>query len=224
MIGELGTTPRLVLDDGGRVTAESAVGDGGNIAINLNEYLLLRNGSLISATAGTAQAGGDGGNITITVPFIVAIPEENSDIAANAFEGTGGSVNITARGIFGIEFRDQPTPLSDITASSEFGLSGTVEIDALDTTAIENSLADLPELPLTTEALVAGSCIARSDESLGDFVVTGGDGLPQGPDDMPLSAYPTGTVRTVDNTTALQEPDGVYQLPNGRLVLSHICP
>jgi len=224
IIGDLGATPRLELNDEGRIIAESATGDGGNIDINLNNVLLLRNGSLISTDAGTEQAGGDGGNITIAVPFIVAIPEEDSNITANAFEGTGGNVNITARGIFGIEPRPQRTPLSDITASSELGVSGTVAIDALDTSFIETSLTNLEDVITDTAALTAGSCIARADDSLGDFVVTGSGGLPQRPGDSGISAYPTGTVRTLTEPTAtLQEPDGVYQLPNGRLVLSHAC-
>ena len=110
VIGAAGTTPEIILDAGGRIIAESAAVDGGNITINLTDLLLLRNGSLISASAGTEQAGGNGGNIDISVPFIIAIPEENSDIAADAFEGTGGNVTINARGVFGIAPRAQRTP------------------------------------------------------------------------------------------------------------------
>ena len=226
IIGELGTTPRLELNDGGQITAESAAVNGGNIVIHLNYLLLLRNGSQISTTAGTAQAGGNGGNITITVPFIIAIPAENSDIAADAFEGTGGNVTITARGIFGIEPRSERTPLSDITASSELGFSGVVTLNTLDTSAIENSLTDLADVVIDTAALTAGSCIARTDESLGSFTVTGSGGLPQRPGDSAISAYPTGTVQTLATPAAthtLLEPDGVYQLPDGRLVLSRAC-
>jgi filamentous hemagglutinin family protein len=226
IIGELGTTPRLLLDNGGQLIAESAAVDGGNILINLNNVLLMRNGSLISTTAGTAQAGGNGGNITITVPFIIAIPAENSDIAADAFEGAGGNVTITARGIFGIEPRSERTPLSDITASSELGFSGVVTLNTLDTSAIENSLTDLADVVIDTAALTAGSCIARTDESLGSFTVTGSGGLPQRPGDSAISAYPTGTVQTLTTPAAthtLLEPDGVYQLPDGRLVLSRAC-
>lgn len=197
--------------------------DGGNIAITLNELLLLRNGGLISTTAGTAQAGGNGGNIAITAPFIVAIREENSDIAADAFEGAGGNVTINARGIFGIEPRPQRTRFSDITASSELGISGVVTLNTLDTSSIENSLANLDDTLIDTAALTAGSCIARTDESLGSFTVTGSGGLPQRPGDRVISAYPTGTVRTIAEPTSLQEPDGVYQLPDGRLVLSRAC-
>ena len=70
------------------------------------------------AIAGT---GGDGGNIDIDSDFIVAVPEENSDITANAFQGKGGRVQITAQGIFGTQFRKDETAQSDTTASSRFG-------------------------------------------------------------------------------------------------------
>lgn len=96
------TAPSLRLEQG-ILSAESATVDGGNITLNPRDVLLLRNHSLISATAGTAQQNGNGGNITINAPqgFIVASPNENSDITANAFKGSGGKVTINAAGIFG---------------------------------------------------------------------------------------------------------------------------
>lgn len=225
IIGDLGNTPRLVLDQGGQLIAESAAVDGGNIVIDLSKVLLLRNGSLISTTAGTAQAGGNGGNITIRAPFIVAIPGENTDIRADAFAGAGGNVSVTARGIFGIEPRRDRSPLSDITATSELGVSGVIAVDTLDTSFIEGSLTPLEDALVDTAALTSGSCIARTEPGLGAFTVTGGGGLPLSPGDGAMSAYPTGTVRAVEEPTAsaIQEPDGVYQLPDGRLVLSRRC-
>jgi large exoprotein involved in heme utilization and adhesion len=157
------------------------------------------------------------------VPFIIAIPAENSDIAADAFEGAGGNVNITARGIFGIAPRPQRTPLSDITASSQLGVSGVVTLNTLDTSFVEG-LSSLADTIVDTATLTAGSCIARTDESLGAFTVTGSGGLPRRPGDSGISSYPTDTVHTGAASTALlQEPDGVYQLPDGRLVLSRTC-
>ncbi|NEQ44298.1 MAG: S-layer family protein [Leptolyngbya sp. SIOISBB] len=182
LIGLGKPTPTLQLEDRGQIIAESAAVDGGNITIALSDLLQLRNNSLISASAGTERAPGNGGNITISVPFIIAVPAENSDIAADAFEGTGGNVSITARGVFGIEPRPQRTPLSDITASSEIGISGTVIFDVLDTGFIENNLGDLSDDLVDTALLTAGSCIANADNgSQGSFIVTGGEGLPLQP-------------------------------------------
>ncbi|NEQ44307.1 MAG: filamentous hemagglutinin N-terminal domain-containing protein [Leptolyngbya sp. SIOISBB] len=236
IIGELGNTPRLVLDNGGQIIAESAAVDGGNITLNLTDLLLLRNGSLISASAGTEQARGNGGNINISASFIVAIPEENSDIAADAFEGSGGNVTINASGVFGIEPRTRRTPLSDITASSELGITGTVNFNVLDTGFIENNLSDFDENIVDTAALTAGSCIARADETDSSFVVTGGEGLPQQPGNEGPAGFPTNEVRGIDGPVAqpaqdsvgqssrsILEPTGVYELNDGRLVLSHEC-
>ena len=61
----------------------------------------------------------------------MAFPNENSDITANAFQGDGGKINITTNAIFGLEYQPQLTPKSDITASSQFGLSGQVILDTI---------------------------------------------------------------------------------------------
>ncbi|WP_279239721.1 hypothetical protein [Scytonema sp. UIC 10036] len=34
-----------------------------------------------------------------------AVPEENSDIIANTFQGKGGNIQINSQGIFGLESR-----------------------------------------------------------------------------------------------------------------------
>jgi large exoprotein involved in heme utilization and adhesion len=62
--------------------------------------------------------------MTINADIIVAL--ENSDIIANAFEGNGGQFKLRAKAFLARNFRPALTPDSDITASSEFGLSGTV--------------------------------------------------------------------------------------------------
>ncbi|MGB3493264.1 MAG: filamentous hemagglutinin N-terminal domain-containing protein [Elainellaceae cyanobacterium] len=180
------TSDTLALDNGS-ITASSDSGDGGNLTFNVGNLLLLRNGSLISTEAGTAGAGGNGGDITLNLPdgFIVAVPTENSDIRANAFEGDGGNVNVTARSLIGIAFRPNvlDTPLSDITASSRFGNSGTVIINELAPDVFQDN-ATLPTE--TAPPALAQGCRARGSE-IGSFVSTGRGGLPTNPVD-PLSA------------------------------------
>lgn len=232
-------TPRLTVQAGAGISAESSAVDGGNIRLNVDRLLLLRQGGNISATAGLAQGAGNGGNITISAPegFVVAIPAENSDISANAFTGAGGRVEVTSQGIFGLQFRPELTPLSDITASSEFGTSGTVAINSPDASSLQNSLSQLPQGLLDADTLLANSCIARHQEP-GTFFVTGPDGLPERPGEGPISTYPTGFVRAVPPDTnasrnanksawqvgdAIVEPQGVYQLADGRLVMSRAC-
>ncbi|MDB9527529.1 filamentous hemagglutinin N-terminal domain-containing protein [Oscillatoria sp. CS-180] len=176
--GNVDIAARSLLLDRGFVTATSASGEGGNLNFQIDDLLLLRNGSLISTTAGLAGAGGNGGNITFSDGFIVAIPEEDSDITADAFEGRGGNVSIATEGLFGIEFRDRLTPLSDITASSRFGLDGEVTIELFNP---DLQIADL-ELPTLTptEALIMARCAAPANDD-STFVVTGRGGLPTDP-------------------------------------------
>ena len=161
--------------DQGTISAETASNLGGNIDLDIGNQLLLRNNSLITATAGTSQTDGDGGNIDIDTALLVAFPQENSDITANAFEGIGGNIQISTQGIFGTEFRDQLTPASDITASSNFGTDGTVQLDtSLDPTS---GLVDLPVQPPQPQQ-VAQTCTPSGSIAQSEFVYTGRGGLP----------------------------------------------
>ncbi|MGB7441472.1 MAG: filamentous hemagglutinin N-terminal domain-containing protein [Coleofasciculaceae cyanobacterium] len=172
----------LLLDNQGRLTAETASGDGGDIILRIDDSLILRRNSEISTTAGTQGAGGNGGDIKIKAGFIIAVPGENSDIAANAFEGDGGNIDITTDGIFGIEFRPKRTPLSDITASSRFGLAGRVIINQLNIDP-SRGLAELPSDLVDATKQVDRSCSANSAARRNSFVVTGRGGLPPKPTD-----------------------------------------
>lgn len=168
----------LVLDNQSGITAATASGQGGDIHLKLNDLLLLRRNSQITATAGTGiGAGGNGGNIEINAPFIVAISSENSDITANAFDGNGGKIQITANSIFGLKFRDKLTPFSDITASSELGVAGVVKINTLNVNP-STGLLQLPEtLTDTSNQVIVGCAAARGNS----FAITGRGGLPEDP-------------------------------------------
>ncbi|MBD2077934.1 hypothetical protein H6F86_29420 [Phormidium sp. FACHB-592] len=48
---------------------------------------------------------------------IVALPKENSDIRANSVNFWGSNIWINISGIFGLQFRPQGIPLSDITTT-----------------------------------------------------------------------------------------------------------
>jgi filamentous hemagglutinin family protein len=181
-------TNELTLDNGSSISAATASTDGGNIALDVGEILLLHNGSNISTNAGEAGGTGDGGNIRIANQngFILAVPIENSDIVANADRGDGGRIGITTQGIFGLEFRLEPTDLSDITANSSFGVDGEVVINTPDV----DPSRGLIELPVNlvdasqqiTQACPGGGAIAA--EELGSFVVTGRGGLSPNPMDL----------------------------------------
>ncbi len=165
------------LDNQGTITATTSSGDGGNITLKGQDLLLMRRGSQISTTAGTAESGGDGGDINIAADLIATIPQENSDITANAFTGTGGNINIDTQNIFG--FRANPS-LSNITASSQFGLDGTININ---TSGIEPGQESI-ELPLdivdVSKLINRNLCLADGE---GEFIITGQGGLSPSPQD-----------------------------------------
>ncbi|HEY9617128.1 MAG TPA: S-layer family protein, partial [Microcoleaceae cyanobacterium] len=180
------TADSIHLDRDAAITASSGSGDGGNITVRSPNILFLRRHSQISTTAGTAQSGGNGGNITISSPFIIAVLAENSDITANAFTGKGGNINITANGIFGLRFQPQLTPNSDITASSQFGLNGTVTLNLLSLDPSQGLVA-LPVDVVDPSNQIQARCSAGANRS-SSFTQTGRGGLPSNPDD-PLQAW-----------------------------------
>jgi filamentous hemagglutinin family protein len=205
----------IQLNNQGNLLAATASGDGGNIALQVQEVLSLRNNSNISATAGTAEAGGNGGNITINADFIVSAPSENSDITANAFTGTGGNITITAQGVIGIEPRSQTTHLSDITASSELGLPGTIQINTPDVDPSQG-LVELPTDVVDAAGLIAQTCSTSetiAETSISEFVITGRGGLPPSPGDRRSSdAIQTNWVTLPDEVVQEVEPTTVSAL------------
>ncbi len=124
--GNLEITANSVVLDNGNLNAETQIGSEGNIILNADNIVLQNgNGSLISSNTQSSS----GGNISITTDTLVAF--DNSDITANAIQGQGGEIKITAKAILGIEPRPQLTPLSDITAFSQQDpqLDGMITID-----------------------------------------------------------------------------------------------
>jgi filamentous hemagglutinin family protein len=109
----------LILTNDGAVSSGTlGLGNGGNIALNVRDFLHLVNGEITTSVRGET---GNGGNIIID-PQIVIL--DHSSIIAQAIEGRGGNIMITA---------DQFIPSSDslISATSQRGVSGTVVINGL---------------------------------------------------------------------------------------------
>lgn len=184
--GELTVQARSIqIDNKAAIKATTNSGNGGNVTLQFQDLLLLRRNSSISTSAGLTGTGGDGGNITINDPsnpkgLVVAVPEENSDITANAFEGKGGFIQINAQGVFGLERREGLTSLSDITAFSEQNpeLNGVVEINTPDVDPSQG-LTTLPTEPVNTE--IAQDCQGNGGNETSRFINSGRGGLPTNP-------------------------------------------
>jgi filamentous hemagglutinin family protein len=170
----------IFLDQQGELIASTASGEGGNINLQADDLLLQRRNSQIATDARGGK--GNGGNIDINSQFLVAVPIEDSDITANAVRGSGGNIKITTQGIYGQNFRPRQTPLSDITASSEFGVNGVVQINTPDLDPSKGLAALSGEL-VDVSGLVGSGCEVAANEESSQFVVTGRGGVPPNPNE-----------------------------------------
>lgn len=184
MIGAAGSLQiggeQITISDRAQITTESEDGNGGDIILSLTDSLVLRRQGQITATAGTAQGGGgDGGNIIIDAGFIIAPGSENSDITANAFAGNGGKIDIRTNGLLlGIAVRDRPSlSTSDITASSDLGIAGTVIVEGISDELAPSPIQLQSGLVDANDQLTAG-CLLDEEAR---FVVTGRGGIPADP-------------------------------------------
>ncbi len=185
--------------------ASTNSGNGGNVSLQVNQLLLLRSGSNLSTSAGTAQQGGNGGNMVLNARLIAAVANEDSNIQADAFRGRGGNIDIITDGIFGIQFRASATDFSDITASSRFGLQGNVSINGVDIDPSQG-LAELPANIVDAASQIARACpgasgsIAAQEGDRNAFFITGRGGLP---------ADPTQTLNTTPNVAWVTVPSQI---------------
>lgn len=163
-----------------QITASTETTDGGNVILYGTEDILLRETSRISARAGN---GGSGGNITIETPFLIAMPAEDSDIAATAINGPGGNIQITASGILGLGERPAITGngTNDIDASSQLGTDGTVTINR-PYVEPDQGLTNLPEGLADATNQVGEACGNANTSTTGRFTITGRGGLPPTPE------------------------------------------
>lgn len=198
--GNLEINAETILLDQSILTADTQKGDKGNILLN-STNITLRNNSLISANAkGESQ----GGNVIISSRFLTAVPEENSDITANAENSLGGRVTIFAEGILGIQFREQQTSLSDITVTSDLGpaFSGVVEIRN-ENVDPQGTLVELPDQVIDASTQIAQGCSAERGNI---FTVTGRGGLPENPNQTLQGRNLWEDLRPLDNIAYASTP------------------
>ena len=191
---------------------QSETDNSANITLQLTEDLILSNNSLISARA-FAEA--NGGNINIDADFIVAFPNQNSDIIANASQGNGGNININALSLFGIEERPSMPPnfTNDIDASSEFGLQGDISVNTPEVDP-NPGLIELPEtVSDATDQISQNIC----EQGVGsEFIITGKGGLPPNPHEtLNSDEEQVGLVEPVPLTQGDRETGNPKRFPKG---------
>jgi large exoprotein involved in heme utilization and adhesion len=169
--GNLSVNAERISLNQGQITAATVQGEGGNLFLRANLLLLRRDSGIVTTAGGI----GNGGNIQINAPVILGL--ENSDVVANAIQGRGGNIQITTQGIIGLKYRDRLTSENDITASSEFGVNGTVQVNTIGVNP-SSGLVELPVDIIDPSQKIATGCAAQNDSS---FVATGRGGIPENP-------------------------------------------
>jgi large exoprotein involved in heme utilization and adhesion len=165
-------TDTLRLFNGSSISVQTERADAGHITLTVGNLLHLRDQS--SITTSVAGGKGNGGNITLNSVFVVL--DERSSIIANASGGRGGNIFIRILG-GGALFQ---SPDSLINASSEFGLEGSVVIDAPDTDIIAG-FAGLPANFLDAATVLTQLCAERSGANVSSLVIRKYEVLPDSP-------------------------------------------
>ncbi|NEO39071.1 MAG: filamentous hemagglutinin N-terminal domain-containing protein [Moorea sp. SIOASIH] len=256
-------TQSLLVKDGAQVSATTfAEGDAGNVTINASKLVEVigfsadgKIGSGIFAQA-NPDSTGDGGNLIINTQQLLL--KDGAQVNAVTF-GQGDAGNVTINASESVQVIGQspdgkfPSGIFDQAFKDSTGKGGSLEINTqlllvfdggrigttIDASIIENSLTFLPDNQIDTTTLLSNSCIFRSREQPGSFIITGSGGKPTAPGSGTISPFATGTVRTIpsDGSSSpstqpdrpwqigdpIVEPQQVYRLADGRLVLSREC-
>jgi large exoprotein involved in heme utilization and adhesion len=159
---------RVLMSDGGRISTEALTANGGNITLKVSDFLYLTNSQI---TASVNRETGNGGNIMIDPQLVIL---NHSRITAQAAEGQGGKIDINA----GLYFASTD---SVVSASSQFGISGTVAINGPQVDVNSALVVLSSELRGRAEVL-REACAARGGQPISSFVEAGRGGLPQDPE------------------------------------------
>lgn len=155
--------------DAGFLSTEAQQTDGGDITMTGKDMVYLLNSRISTSVNGGPET--TGGNIVIDPRHVVL---NNSSIIANAYEGHGGSISIVSDVFLA-------SPESVVSASSQLGIDGTVDIQS-PVTDISGTLAPMKGGFLQSADMVRDSCVARlQGKSQSSLTVTGRDGLPPRP-------------------------------------------
>ena len=159
-----------------------------------------------------------GGNIDINSGFIVAFPNGNSDIIANARQGQGGTITIDAQ-LLGISEGTFSSPSNDIDASSDNSdLDGNVVIRSLDRDSIGQP-RELQDSVIEIEQTTAQVCQANREAAANNaFTIEGRGGVSPTPDSPLESLIILGSDRTASQSLepqAIETSKGKIQLARG---------
>ncbi|HAA02004.1 MAG TPA: filamentous hemagglutinin-like protein, partial [Syntrophobacteraceae bacterium] len=160
------------------VTTEATMADGGDISLKAGYMVRLIDSQITTSVGGGAWT--TGGNIYIDPEFVIL---QRSKVIANAFEGTGGNIQITAGNFIA-------DPDSIVDASSALGIDGTVDIRAT-ISNLSGLVTPLPKDFMSAADLIREPCEVRArGGKQSSFIIRGRDGLPAEPGSFMPSPSP----------------------------------
>ncbi|MBP0001088.1 MAG: filamentous hemagglutinin N-terminal domain-containing protein [Cyanobacteria bacterium SID2] len=169
-IGNAGTldinASHVSLEDDSAISATTAFGVGGNVNLKVSNSLQLRDDSQIALSA--LGDVGNGGNLSIESATVTLL--DRSSIQANAVRGAGGNIRIVTEGILS-------APNTTITASSQLGIDGVVEITQ-STVDTNTGLIQLSQDTIDLANRIDRGCASSQGNT---FVVSGRGGIPSNP-------------------------------------------
>jgi filamentous hemagglutinin family protein len=244
--GEINVTAGNILmtqQAGIRATTNSS---GGNINLTVAESINMRNNSdPKNATEITARAFGtaNGGNITMKVGnFVLANLFENSDIVAEADQGSGGRID--AKDVIAIKFiqhiRGRRLSESEFIASSLQGLEGTINVDPSEPQPVP--VLDAPVVREIVQVCPTSPGATTREAGRSQYFNSGRGGLPPNPGEVLESNIPqvpwvtldsdnqnptsaaNSTTRNISSPETIEEAQGWVKLPDGKFLLTKQTP
>jgi filamentous hemagglutinin family protein len=206
----VGDTSHVTAD--ARITTTSRSGAGGDITWSVGRFLEAIDSEISTSVLGGA---GGGGNIRITMgddSDLAIMILERSQLTARAVQGRGGNMTI----VTGL-FVASGEPETVVSASSELGIAGEIQIDAPDA-SIVGTLTTLPAVFLDAAGLIRAGCAAQRAENSASLFVRSHGGLPPAP-----GGLLPGVQGNIDAARAGRAPEFVGTvvgtIGNGRAVL-----
>ena len=205
------------------VTTQATQAGGGAIKITTTPSGTVHlTNSTISASV--LDGAGGGGSVNIDPQFVIL--QNNSQILATAVQGPGGNISITTNLLL-------LDATSVISASSQFGVNGTVTIQSPNAPA-SGQIQPLGQSPLLPTSLLDQRCAALAGGEFSSFTVAGRDSLPTEPGSWltsPLAMQGTGmreglagVVRGALVVHQIDQTNQINQTNPALLSLRHIAP
>lgn len=152
---------------GGTMSTTAAAGSGGRMSLTAGGLIDMEGSSVVSSVA---EGTGNGGDVAVGARHLVM---QDSRIQANAAAGNGGNMSVRSDVLL-------RSPDSLLTASSQLGIAGSIEITAPDVD-VSGSLAELPAVRFAAAGQPNLRCAARG---LARLVEIGRGGVAQVPDQL----------------------------------------